>query len=352
MGYSDARFEAVTEEIEERLGDLMGIEAVASSLRSLIQQQATDPENADLLNTQTYRMPTQIPYTVYPSLPIVDSEQNAPQLDGIFETGKGAAFGTGSWIRGLLVQHLYGVDAGAIIAAAQSQQASLREVRNELVDEFSDVKILTLRHWTGGASDEFSIWADEVFGVVDALLQYAAAAQVSAGATGDVIRASQRTMLEQAERIRDDLDDALATWREDADVFPFPPGTGYKLTALVNAVTGKVQDYVDKIPGGQIIVDKAISSGKATKYVGAFNTAFDLLEDLEAKDTDPETPDTAAQFMTGIETAFSDIATKAESALDALGEKIALDHAEITSEPALALARLPHPRNPGGTYTP
>ncbi|WP_109506096.1 hypothetical protein [Nocardioides speluncae] len=351
-GYTDQEFERVTDDIEELLADLMGIESVARYVREQNLPTDTGEEGGAGPAPYTYAMPTRRSFTVWPTLPSIGYDEWKPHLDAAFAVGKGQAAGIGAWLRGCLVQHLYGVDAQSLIRAARAQQAELGTTkRGLLVDCFADVQVLMDNHWTGGASTEFEVWSNEVGPVVHALLNYAAAAQMAAGGTGDIIAAGQKTMLRQATNARQGLEDALAAWVEDADVFPFPPGSGYKLSDLMMATRDAAVDYADQFPGGGVLLAELVGS---KEYAGTFDVAFtytyDALQKAESGDSSPKTPKTAQEFVDDLEAALTKIAKHATDAMTDIGDRLKPLAEEINDKQVLRLDAIPNAEDPGGRY--
>lgn len=345
MAYSDATFKDVTDEIEDLLGDLLGIEAVSSMLIAWIHQDDYAP-----ITNYTYEMPTKTPFTVYPTGPMIDNGEFEKSCAEAFRIGKQSAYATGAWLRGT-VQFLYEVDGQSLITTAKAQQSQLESMEREIVDEFDAVKVLLDNHWNGGSSDDFEIWFLETDRIVTALIDYAGCAQVAAGASGDVILHGQKVMLEEVQRARDDFDEALGLWREDNDVFPFPPGSAYQITDLLVAAKDNVIGYLDKIPGATAILNLAGGKSKTASHVTMWgNVAFDVLHDLEARDSDPKRPETGEKMIGELVATLKQIGTDSTEAMTTIGDdlKVLLD--DLQGEKSLWLDRLPHPGNPGGTY--
>lgn len=353
-GYSDGAFESVTDEIEELLGDLMGVEAAAKAMQQFIAGLADGDENVAPAPKEL-TIPAAKSFTVHPTLPMEEAVDMGSfggyqaWVDECFEIGKGGAAGTAAWLRGLIAQHFYGVDAQAIIAGAANQQSVLTDAAGTLVEGFHDIQVLLDNHWAGGAADSFESWLGQVSFVEEAIFKCADAAQISAGATGDIIAATQQALLAQAEKCRTALDDALGTWREDSDVFPFPPGSGYKITELILEARDKVTTYADKIPGGgevlAAVAAKAVGKSAPLK-IAAF--AFTILQEAEARDSDPATPATAQEIIDHCENAMRDMTKEARDAMDVVNAPLEQLLGKIQGTGALTLAELPD--KPGGVY--
>ena len=104
-------------------------------------------------------------------------------------------------------------------------------------------------HWEGEAKEAMFEWFADASAVVSILMIYADSAQLSAGAAGDAIGATQQLMLRHAENGRDALKEAVEAWRKDNDVFPFPPGVRLPLQAdRVGHLRAHRREYADRLP--------------------------------------------------------------------------------------------------------
>lgn len=354
--YSDERFEKVTDEIEELLGDLLGIEAAAKAVRDYIQQGQDSPD-PEPKTTFQLTLPATRSFEVYPDLALVGSQsEHQAWIDGHFEYGKQSAVALAAWWRSWVTNY-YLVDTEAIISAAATQADLVLAHGTQLDADLVEVSGNLAVHWDGDAKEEFFEWFPRASSVVTALLLYADAAQTSAGAAADVIAAVQQKMLRHAENCRDTLTEAVEAWRKDNDVFPFPPGSGYKFAEIGHAISAKIDDYVQNIPGDGIIVrglEKATSEGIKEglgKLPGGkqVTTTYDLLTKAEQYDTDETQPATGLELQTAFEKTLQQIVAEGDKALDKLSAKITALAKEVASEKLLILARLP--RSPEGTYT-
>jgi hypothetical protein len=351
VDYSDSRFDAAVDEIESLLGDLYGIEAVAQAV--LAHYQSPDAEPGPKTNIPL-TLPASPPFEVYPVLPSAVMDPAAtyqPWVNSVFEAGKMQAAGTRAWLKAL-ADNYYLVDAEAITGAAQQQMDVAHDVGVQIDEDFIEVSGNLSVHWDGEAKEAMFEWFAAASAVVSALMHYADAAQLSAGAAGDAIGATQQLMLRQAELGRDALKEAVDAWRKDNDVFPFSPGSGFLFKQIGSAISEHIDEYADKLPGpGDLIVKAAIGKGvRKLPYSKQVLGAYKLLKALEAKDTDEQKPESAAQLIKAIEDGLSDVVKEGDQALAKLSGKINALSEQVAGDQVLVLPRLP--RSPEGTYTP
>lgn len=354
MSYSDAAFDAALEEIEALLADLYGIEAAAQAVIDYAYAHGGAGQDQNPMTTVPLTLPARRPFEVYPTLPLasVELERDGgyqPWLTAAFEAGKAQAGGTAAWLKAV-ADNYYLVDAQAIIAAAQEQSRLTHEVGARIVGDAAEVSGNLAVHWESDAKEQFFEWFPSAASVVSALLFYADSAQLSAGAAGDVIAATQKTLMRQAEEGVVAVQEAVAAWRDDYDVFPFTPGSGFLFSQIGSAVSERIEEYSSRIPAGGFLADKLI--GKAVSkipHAAAALEGYSILTQLEVKDMDPKTPASASQLSAEIEGALRTIVVQGDVAIGKLGDKIAALAAEVASEPLLVLERLP--RTPSGSYT-
>ena len=358
LDYSPARLETVTDEIEELLADLMGIETAARTVRDYFASVRDEPGVAPapkkiLLNAAK-------PFHVYPVLPAEEVGADGEKfgwdtwINGAYDVGAGSAAGNAAWLRSI-ADNYYLVDTGALISGANTQGDLVLQQGTQLDEDLADVSSTLAVHWEGDAKDEFFHWFPLAYGVVGALLQYANAAQVCVGACGDAIGATQQALLRQAESARDTLQGIIQAWHDDFDAFPFPPGSGWKFKEIGTALQGKIDQYTQHIPGPDWIIDTAESAatGKIiSKIPGAAQVVKtnDLLTALESSEKDVGEQKTAQQVLDLLETAFRGIVKEGDDTLHRLESNIATLAAEVEGADILVLQRLP--RDPQGSYDP
>ena len=148
-----------------------------------------------------------------------------------------------------IATNYYLVDAQAIISASLQQSAMTHAEGVKINEIFKEVSGNMFAHWEGEAQEAFGEWFAVATGAVSALLWYADSAQLSAGAAADVIAATQKSLMRQAEIARDTLKEAVDTWREDNDVFPFHPGSGFKFEQLGAGVSLEGRPVRRRDPG-------------------------------------------------------------------------------------------------------
>lgn len=352
VDYSDGRFDAALEEIESLLGDLYGIEAVAQAVLDFAYK--NPDEVADPTTIIPLNLPASTPFEVYPTLPSAEMDPAAtyqPWVNGVFENGKMQAAATGSWLK-QLADNYYLVDAEAITSAAQQQLAVAHDVGVQIDEDFIELSGNLSVHREGDAKEAMFEWFAGASAVVSALMLYADSAQLSAGAAGDAIGATQQLMLRHVENGRDSLKEAVAAWRNDNDVFPFPPGSGFLFKQIGSAISEHIDEYADKIPiAGDLIVKTLIGKGvKKLPYSSQVLGAYKILKALEVNDTDEKKPESAAQLIAAIEEGLRGIVQEGDKAIDKLSGRIKALADQVASDNVLVLPRLP--RSPEGKYTP
>jgi hypothetical protein len=351
VDYSDSRFDAALDEIESLLGDLYGIEAVAQAVLDFAYKNPDEVQGPKTNIPLTLRAST--PFEVYPVLPSADMDPAAtyqPWVDSVFENGKLKAAGTRAWLKAV-ADNYYLVDAEAITSAAQQQMELAHNVGVQIDQDFIDLSGNLSVHWEGDAKEAMFEWFAAASAVVSILMIYADSAQLSAGAAGDAIGATQQLMLRHAENGRDALEEAVAAWRNDNDVFPFPPGSGFLFKQIGSAISEHIDEYTDKLPGVGELAAKALI-GKVVKklpYSKQVIGGYKILKALEAKDTDEKTPESADQLITAIEDGLRGIVAEGDQAVEKLSDKIKALADQVAGDPVLVLPRLP--RSPGGSYT-
>lgn len=354
--YSDERFEAVTTEIEELLGDLLGIETAAQMLRDYNLQRQLHPEDTQGgANPRRFTIPASTPFEVWPSVHDFANGQEVDYqrwIDGAFEAGKAGAGGMGPWLR-YLADGFYLVDTKAMISSAAQQADLALHHGTQLDQDLADVSGNLAVHWEGDAKEAFFEWFPFAYGVPSALFHYANAAQACVGICAGVIGGAQAALLQQAEHARDALEEALKAWRDDFDQFPFPPGTGWAFKEIGIAIQGKVDGLTEKIPGPDIIVDAL--TGKAQDKVlskipgsGPVMKAYDILTQLEANEVDVKEQPTAQEIVDALEARLRAIAKEGDDSILKLGDRMTALAAELDDADVLVLDRLP--RDPQGTY--
>ncbi|MBC9732209.1 hypothetical protein [Nocardioides marmotae] len=347
-GYTDEAFAKALDKVEELLADLYGIETVAEEIR----RYAHSPDGAgdEAFKTTTHiNLPAQQPFTVYPSLPVADRDYQT-WADDAFEVGRLKAAATSAWLKHV-AGHYYLVDAEALTTSAQHQSKELHALGVEVDDMVAEVSSTLAVRWEGDAKEQFFEWFPMANTVVLALLFYADTAQLVAGAAGAAIRATQDALMSRAEEAVKSLEAAVAAWRDDYDVFPFPPGSGMKFKEIGIAISEAMDEYTSQVPGGEVIANqltkKSLKQFPVARYV---TTGYQIVTTLEVNDKDPETPTTADNLRTAIEGEIRDIAREGDLALAKLDDAIAEHARAVASDPLLVLARLP--RTPEGTYDP
>lgn len=359
FNYSDHRFDASVEAVEELLGDLMGIEAAAQAVRSTYIRRQLGGNDDGATTTFPLTLPVRHPFTVYPMLalePAGEEGSHQTWLNSAFAAGKSGADGAATWMRGFMANY-YEVDAQALITGAIQQAALIEEHGTQIDEDLALINVTLGVHWEGDAKDEFLYWCAKANSVPLALLHYATAAQVCAGACGDVIGAIQQTMLQQTEQARTALSTAVAAWREDADQFPFAPGTGWKFKEIGVALQGKIDEYVamipvpDVIPGFVVDTVAAATQGKVLSKIPALGPAmktYQWLTLLESEEKDVAQQPTAAEITQGLKGGLLGLADEGDASLALLADRISLLAAELEAADVLVLPRLP--RDPTGSY--
>ncbi|WP_436698391.1 hypothetical protein [Nocardioides sp. BYT-33-1] len=367
--YSDQRFETVTSEIEDLLADLMGIEAAAEMFRTYLANLKLHHEGEQVAPTvRPMTLPAAEPFTVYPVLPEPPFDTSGDQhsyqawINEAYELGRIGAAGTGAWLRSIM-DNFYLVDAEALIDGADQQAAlviqhgttltaNLGEVNAALADEWD---------WDGDSMDAFFTWVAVADAAPAVMLLFAYAAQSTVAKAGAAIGATQEAMLQQAESARDVLETTLKAWHDDADAFPFPPGSGWKFKDIGKAVGGLIQSKVDALsdtlpdlgPLGNLGKDWALNKAKDTLIskipaVKPATTTYKILTALEANEKDVESQPTAQAILDKVEQAFRAIATEGDAAVTTAGEGITALAATLDGADELVMPR-PDP-TPTGHY--
>ena len=190
VDYSDSRFDSAVEEIESLLSDLYGIEAAAQAVRDYSFKNPDKGPKTFIPLT----LPASTPFEVYPVLPSSDMDPAStyqPWVDAVFEGAKVQAGGIGSWLKAV-ADNYYLVDAEAITSAAQQQMDLAHDVGVQTVEDFKEVAGNLSVHWEGDAKEAMFEWFADASAVVSILMIYADSAQLSAGAAGDAIGATQQ----------------------------------------------------------------------------------------------------------------------------------------------------------------
>lgn len=367
--YSDQRFETVTDEIEDLLSDLMGIEAAAEMFRTYLVNLKLHHEGEQVAPTvRPMNLPAAEPFTVYPVLPEPPFDMSGDQhsyqdwINQAYTAGAQAAAGTGAWLRSIM-DNFYLVDAEALINGADQQAglviqhgttltANLGEVNAALADEWD---------WDGDSMDAFFNWVAVADAAPAAMLLFAYAAQASVAKAGAAIGATQEAMMQQAENARDALEATIEAWHADADAFPFPPGSGWKFkdigTAIGGVIQSKVQALSDTLPdlgplgnlGKDWALDKVTS--KLISKIPAVKPAtltYKILTTLEANEVDVDKQPTAQVILDTVEQALRAIAKEGDAAVTTAGEGITGLAATLDGADELVMPR-PDP-TPTGHY--
>ncbi|MEI7055076.1 hypothetical protein WBG06_04605 [Nocardioides sp. CCNWLW239] len=348
-GFSPERFRTVTDQIEELLADLMGIEAAAQFIRDFnVRTASGDAENV-APTVRPLTIPAKTAFTVYPTLPMIVDGDWQSLVSQAFEAGKGGAAAVGPWLRSL-VSRFNDVDATGLVNSAVAQGAALETIRHSHVEHWANVTVLVDNNWEGGARDEFEIWAEQVTPVEDVLLTAAGLAHAAAAACGNVIGRSQSAMMAQAEDAKEALEDTLEQWRSAGDDFPYPPGVSIPLSQVMSDVEGKVNEVIGSIPlVGDFLRDKATGkAGKALKYWDVAKTAVEFGDSRNKTETPQPT---AEEYLDALEKHFRRIDEDAEKEFSAAQESVATVADEVDRYFGyLRLERLPDPKNPGGEF--
>lgn len=346
--YSPEAFANVTEQIEEHIGDLMGIEAAARFVRANLTP--TAGADSGPVGLEHLTIPAAEPYSVTPMLPMIVDQSWQQLINEAYQAGKKVATGLAAWLQ-ILVDKYKDVDPSALITSANLQQAKLESVAGVLgIEHEVNVRVLTTRHWTGGASDEFVIWSEQVHPSVDATLTLAGYAHAVVGASALVIKQTQQTMMGQVTSTREGLNTSLAHWRSAADIFPFPPGSDIRISESMNKVEGSIKDAVGDVPVlGDYVAGRALEkAGKAVKYweaTKAVTSALDSRNVVESTQPDAQSVADRVEYM------LRSTVEAADSELDAAGADLDRALSDLdTYWGLLRLERLPHPSAPGGEF--
>lgn len=125
-GFAPERFRTVTDQIEELLADLMGIEAAAQFIRDFnVRTASGDAENV-APTVRPLTIPARTAFTVYPILPMIVDGDWQSLVSQAFEAGKGGAAAVGPWLRSL-VSRFNDVDATGLVNSAVAQGAALED---------------------------------------------------------------------------------------------------------------------------------------------------------------------------------------------------------------------------------
>ncbi|MCR1781726.1 hypothetical protein KVF89_04190 [Nocardioides carbamazepini] len=367
--YSDQRFETVTDEIEDLLADLMGIEAAAEMFRTHLVSLKLHHEGEQVAPTvRPISLPASKPFTVYPILPEPPFDTSGDQqsyqdwINEAYAAGAQSAAGTGAWLRSIM-DNFHLVDAEALINGADQQAglviqhgttltANLGEVNAALADEWD---------WDGDSMDAFFTWVAVADAAPAAMLLFAYAAQSSVAKAGAAIGATQEAMMQQAENARDALKATIKAWRDDADAFPFPPGSGWTFkdigTEIGGVIESKVQALSDTLPDlgplGNLGKDWALDkvTGTLISKIPAVKPAtltYKILTTLEANEVEVEKQPTAQVIIDTVEQTFRDIAKEGDAAVTTAGEGMAALAASLHDADQLVMPR-PDP-TPAGHY--
>ncbi|GGR63883.1 hypothetical protein J2S40_004767 [Nocardioides luteus] len=347
--YSPEAFANVAEQIEEHVGDLMGIEAAARLVRAnLTPDGGTD---AGPVGLERLTIPAAKPYSVTPMLPMLIDQSWQQLINEAYQAGRKVATGLAVWFQ-ILVDRYKDVDPSALISSANHQQAKLGSIADVVgIEHEVNVRVLTTRHWTGGASDEFVIWSEQVHPSVDATLTLAGYAHAVVGASALVIKNTQQTMLSQVTGACEGLKTSLLHWRSAADNFPFPPGSDVPISESMNDVEGSVKHLVGEVPVlGDYLAGKAVEkAGKAIKYweaTKAVTSALDARNPVESTQPDAQSVVDRLEYM------LRSTAEAADAELDAAGADLDRVLSDLnTYWGLLRLERLPHPSAPGGEFS-